>query len=130
MFSVKIRDHIMIAHSLAGKQFASAQNLHGVTYIIDVTFFAENLNKQNVVIDIGHAQKVLHTILEVINYRNLDELDQFKGEITTAEFLAKHIHDLVWLSLKHEFSGSIKVTLRESHIAWASYDGRHDGTAK
>jgi 6-pyruvoyltetrahydropterin/6-carboxytetrahydropterin synthase len=130
MFSIKIRDHIMIAHSLTGKQFASAQNLHGATYIIDVTFYTENLNKQNVVIDIGHARKVLHNILEPFNYQNLDELTQFKGEITTAEFLAKYIHDLVRQKLKTAFKGTIKVTLGESHIAWASYEGRHDETAK
>jgi 6-pyruvoyltetrahydropterin/6-carboxytetrahydropterin synthase len=130
MFSVKIRDHIMIAHSLTGKQFAAAQNLHGATYIIDVTFFTENLNKQNIVIDIGHAQDALHKILETINYQNLDELTQFKGEITTAEFLAKHIHDLIRQKLKTAFKGTIKVTLGESHVAWASYDGRHDETAE
>lgn len=123
MYSVKVRSHIMIAHSFKNEIFGPAQKLHGATYIVDVTFFSEKLNPQNIVIDIALAHEVLDRILKPLNYQNLDELQQFKGVLTTTEFLCKYIHDQVKSELQSVFSGKINVTLGESHVAWATYEG-------
>jgi len=123
MYYVKIRDHIMIAHSLKNKAFGPAQNKHGATYVVDVTFYSEKLNAVNVVIDIGLAHDVLKEVLAPINYADLDELHDFANQLTTTEFLAKYIHDRIKVSVRNEFSGSIEVVLGESHVAWAGYKG-------
>jgi 6-pyruvoyltetrahydropterin/6-carboxytetrahydropterin synthase len=123
MYSVKIRSHIMIAHSFPDPFFGPAQNLHGATYITDVTFFAKKLDTHNVVIDIGLAHKLLSETLAPLQYQNLDELPQFKGQLTTTEFLAKYVHDQLKEKVTDVFKGSILVTLGESHVAWASYQG-------
>ncbi len=123
MYSIKIRDHIMIAHSLQDKAFGPAQRLHGATYIVDVTFSSEKLNHLNIVIDIDRAHKILNDLLEPMRYRNLDEMEEFRGRLTTTEFLARHIHDNLMQKTTGEFNGRIGVTLGESHIAWASYSG-------
>ena len=123
MYSVRIRDHIMIAHSLGNDgYFGPAENLHGATYVVDVTFFSEVLNDHNIVIDIAMAQKLLEKILSHINYQNLDKLDVFKDQITTTEFMAKYIHNEMKSEIKSIFSGRIKVQLGESHVAWAAYE--------
>ena len=114
---------MMIAHSLPDAFFGPASKLHGATYVTDVTFFSKTLDKHNVVIDIGLAHKILSETLGPLQYQNLDELPQFKGKLTTTEFLAKYIHDELYEKMKSFFSGSITVTLGESHIAWASYEG-------
>ena len=113
----------MIAHSLDHPEFGPARNLHGATYIVDATFYAEKLNEMNVVLDIGLAHDALKAVLTPLNYRNLDELPPFKGLLTTTEFLAKYIHDEVKTKVKEAFDGKIKITLGESHEAWASYAG-------
>jgi 6-pyruvoyl-tetrahydropterin synthase len=113
----------MIAHSFNDALFGPAQKLHGATYIVDVTFFSSQLNKQNIVVDIARAHESLHEALQPLNYQNLDELPQFKGHLTTSEFIAKYIHDLMKQKMKPFFTGKIKVTLGESHVAWASYEG-------
>ena len=113
----------MIAHSLNDDMFGPAQGLHGATYIVDVTFYASNLSKQNIVVDIAYAHDVLHKTLQPLNYQNLDELPVFKGQLTTTEFLARYIHDQIRQRMKSQFRGKIQVTLGESHIAWASYKG-------
>lgn len=113
----------MIAHSLRHTFFGPAQNLHGATYITDVTFFAIDVDSHNVVIDIGLAHKLLSETLAPLQYQNLDEVPQFKGQLTTTEFLAKYIHDRLKEKVIHFFKGSILVTLGESHVAWASYQG-------
>lgn len=123
MYSVKIRGHMMIAHSLPDDFFGPAQNLHGATYVTDVTFFSKTLDDHNVVIDIGFAHQMLENTLLPLQYQNLDILTQFKGKLTTTEFLARYIHDELYEKVKHLFHGSISVTLGESHIAWASYAG-------
>jgi len=123
MFKVKIREHIMIAHSLKNKAFGPAQNKHGATYVVDVTFYSEELNSVNVVIDIGLAHQILKEVLAALNYKDLDEVREFKNQLTTTEFLAKHIHDRVKDEVKNEFAGSLEVVLGESHIAWAGYKG-------
>lgn len=112
----------MIAHSFAHPGFGPAQKMHGATYVVDVSFFAEALNEMAVVIDIALAHEVLKEVLTPLNYQNLDELPQFKGQLTTTEFLAKYIHDKVTEGVIEFFSGKIKVTLGESHVAWAAYE--------
>jgi 6-pyruvoyl-tetrahydropterin synthase len=122
MYSVKIRDHFMIAHSFANPDFGPAQSLHGATYVVDVTFYARYIEPNNTVIDIGLASDILNKVLERFRYKNLDELVEFKGQLTTSEFMARYIHDAVREEVSGHFSGRIGVTIGESHIAWASYD--------
>jgi 6-pyruvoyltetrahydropterin/6-carboxytetrahydropterin synthase len=122
MYSVTIRDHIMVAHSLGHSAFGKAAQLHGATYIVDVFFFSSSLNARNIVIDIGLASEILKGVLEKYRYQNLDELDEFKGRYTTTEFLAQHIHSLIKNKCRKVFRGKIRVTLGESHVAWASYE--------
>lgn len=93
MFTVEVRDHIMIAHSFRGDVFGPAQALHGATFVIDAAIMAKELDQHGIVVDIGRAHAVLKSVLAVLNYRNLDDLPQFAGRNTTTEFLTKHIHD-------------------------------------
>jgi 6-pyruvoyltetrahydropterin/6-carboxytetrahydropterin synthase len=122
MYSVKIRDHFMIAHSFDNPVFGPAQSLHGATYVADVTFSSHSIEPNNTVIDISLASDILHEVLEKLRYKNLDEMPEFKGKLTTTEFLAKYLHDAVKDRISDRFNGKICVTLGESHIAWASYD--------
>jgi len=124
MYTVKIRNSIMIAHSLPHPFFGPAQNMHGATYVVDIEFAAEALDEHNVVIDIGKAHEIAKDVLKPLSYQNLDELDIFKGKLTTTEFIAKHIHDEVKAKTAAFFTGFIKVTLGETHDAWASYSGK------
>ena len=123
MYSVKVRNSIMIAHSLPHPFFGPAQNMHGATYVVDVTFYSENLDAHNVVIDIGKAKDITKSVLDHLNYKNLDELPQFKGKLTTTEFVAKYIHDKIKEEVNAFFTGKISVCLGETHDAWASYSG-------
>ena len=122
MFSVTVRDHIMIAHSLPDPFFGPAAGLHGATYVVDAEFKSAKLNNKNVVIDIGFAHEVLKNVLGPLNYQNLDTEDQFAGHLTTTEFLAQHIHQQISTRIAGSFAGSLKITLGESHVAWASYE--------
>jgi len=122
MFRLSVRDHIMIAHSLKGEVFGPARNLHGATYIVDAEFARPALDADNIVIDIGLASRVLGEVLTGLTYKNLDDIAAFAGQATTTEFLARHIHGLVAGRIAPYFKGGLKVTLRESHIAWASYE--------
>ncbi len=121
MYSVTVRDHILIAHSLKSPVFGPAQNVHGATYVVDVEFFALNLNDNNIVIDIGEAQENLKKVLAELNYQNLDEHPHFKDILSTTEVIAKYIHDQMKKTFSGSFDGTIKVTLGESPSAWASY---------
>lgn len=123
MYSVTVRESVMIAHSLDDAVFGPAQNLHGATFVVDVEFLAATLDAHNTVLDIGRAREVTSKALAPIAYQNLDTLDAFKGALTTAEYLARHIHDAVRAELGTEFAGSLKVRLRETHDAWVSYQG-------
>jgi 6-pyruvoyltetrahydropterin/6-carboxytetrahydropterin synthase len=123
MYSVTVRDHILIAHSLKNALFGPAQNMHGATYVVDVEFFAENLNNESIVIDMGDAQEKLKEVLAELNYQNLDEHPYFKELLSTTEVIAKFIHDRIKDALSESFDGTIKVTLGESPSAWASYQG-------
>jgi 6-pyruvoyl-tetrahydropterin synthase len=129
MFSVTVRDHMMIAHSLRGDVFGPAQRLHGATYIVDVTFRRDALDPDNVVVDIGRAATELHAVLDELTYRNLDEEPALAGVITTTEALAQVIADRLAERVRSGALGDsardlngIAVTLRESHVAWATYE--------
>lgn len=130
MFAVEVRDHIMIAHSFQGEVFGPAQRLHGATFVVDAAFFSKDLDAAGLVVDIGRATSVLREVLEPLNYRNLDELPLFNGKNTTTEFLAKHLFDrLVERVAKGDLGrpakdvASLRVTISESHIARAWYEG-------
>ncbi|MDF9795647.1 6-pyruvoyltetrahydropterin/6-carboxytetrahydropterin synthase [Catalinimonas alkaloidigena] len=123
MYTVTIRDHMMIAHSLPSKAFGPAQNLHGATYVVDAEFKSAKLDENNIVIDIDIATKKLQKALEPLKYQNLDELPQFQGKLTTTEFLAKYVHEVISSEIRDSFKGSLKITLGESHVAWAAYEG-------
>jgi 6-pyruvoyl-tetrahydropterin synthase len=130
MYAVEVRDHIMIAHSLPGEFFGPAQGLHGATFVVDVAFYREKLGPNDVVVDIGRAHEVLKRVLGVVNYRNLDDLSQFKGKRTTTEALARYVFDCIADALKKNELGEeskgvskIRVTLHESHVARAWYEG-------
>lgn len=124
MYAVKVRDHIMIAHSLKNKAFGPAQNLHGATYIVDAEFQSETLDENNVVIDIDLATNLLQQVLIPLHFQNLDEVEIFKGKLTTTEFLAYFIHQEIAKATAGIFTGNLKITLGESHVASASYFGR------
>jgi len=129
MFSVTVRDHMMVAHSLRGEVFGPAQALHGATYIVDATFRRAALDADNVVVDIGRAAEELHAVVGGLSYRNLDDEAVFAGVNTTTEMLAQVVADRL---VERVLSGGlgegarglagIAVTLRESHLAWASYE--------
>ncbi len=131
MYSLTVRDHVMIAHSLTGDAFGPAQRLHGATYVVDASFFREELDPDGLVVDIGRASDGLKAQLESLNYRNLDAEPAFAGKNTTTEFLAREIFNRLAESIRRgelganvRGVGEIEVTLRESHIAWGSYKGR------
>jgi 6-pyruvoyl-tetrahydropterin synthase len=129
MFSVSVRDHMMIAHSFHGEVFGPAQRLHGATYIVDATFRRAALDADNIVVDIGRAAKELHAVVGELSYRNLDDEAAFAGINTSTEALAKVVADRLAERVRsgalgdaaRELAG-IMVTLRESHVAWASYE--------
>ena len=129
MFSVTIRDHMMIAHSLPGAVFGPAQRMHGATYVVDATFRRDDLDADNIVVDIGRATEELHAVLSTLSYRNLDDEPDFAGLTTTTEVLARVVADRLADSVHAGAFGEagrglagIAVTLHESHIAWATYE--------
>jgi 6-pyruvoyl-tetrahydropterin synthase len=122
MFSVTVRDHVMIAHSLRGETFGPAQNLHGATYVVDATFRRSELDDDGVVIDIGRATDELRSVLEELNYRNLDEEPSLAGVNTTTEELARVIADRLAARLGDLSLDALVVSLHESHVAAASYE--------
>jgi 6-pyruvoyl-tetrahydropterin synthase len=129
VFSVTVRDHLMIAHSFRGEVFGPAQRLHGATYVIDATFRRETLDDDNIVVDIGRATAELGSIVAELNYRNLDEEATFAGVNTSTEALAQVIADRLAERVQAGALGEaarqlvgIAVTLHESHVAWASYE--------
>lgn len=118
-YFVKIRESIMIAHSLPKPYFGPAQNMHGATYTVDVSFISKELNEYKVVIDIGEAHRITKEVLSALNYQNLDELPQFDKQLTTTEHVSSYIQKEIKNSSKEIFTGKINVTLGESHNAWA-----------
>ncbi|ATW49654.1 6-pyruvoyl trahydropterin synthase family protein [Streptomyces peucetius] len=129
MFSVTVREHLMIAHSFRGEVFGPAQRLHGATFLVDATFRRPELDADNIVVDIGLAAKELGEVVGEFNYRNLDDESEFAGVNTSTEFLAKVIADRLADRVHAGALGEgarglagLTVTLHESHIAWASYE--------
>lgn len=136
MYAVNVRDHFMIAHSFRGEVFGPAQRMHGATYVVDLELRREALDVDGIVVDIGLATQVLHDELAALNFRNLDEMPQFAGRNTTTEFLAREIFDRIAARIAagalgpHALPGPhsaglarMRVTLNESHVAWAAYEG-------
>ena len=131
MYSVTVRDHMMIAHSFKGAVFGPAQQLHGATYVVDVEFRRSELDPDSIVVDIGRATDVLKQQLAQLNFRNLDEVPEFAGRNTTTEFLAHHLYQRIVAAVHKGELGdnargitSIRVTLHESHVASGAYEGR------
>ena len=129
MFSVTVRDHMMIAHSFRGAVFGPAQRLHGATYVVDATFRRAALDADNIVVDMGRAAEQLHAVVGELGYRNLDDEIAFAGMNTSTEALAQVIADRLAERVREGALGeaargieTLLVTLHESHIAWASYE--------
>jgi 6-pyruvoyl-tetrahydropterin synthase len=130
MFRLTVRDHIMIAHSFKGEVFGPAQRLHGATFVVDLELWRKALDDDGIVCDIGLLSELLGATLAPLRYRNLDEIEQFRGQNTTTEVLARHICETVAREIEKGALGAeagkamagVKVTLGESHVAWASYE--------
>ena len=130
MYAVEVRDRIMIAHSLPDPFFGPAQHMHGATFVIDVAFFRERLGDKNVVVDIGAALDVLASTLKPLKYQNLDSLPLFEGQLTTTEFLCRHVFDAIAKAARSGALGpdglalsKIRVTLHETDLARAFFEG-------
>ena len=130
MYALTVRDHIMIAHSFKGEVFGPAQRLHGATYLIDACFKRSELDADALVVDIGLASETLRSVLAGLNFRNLDDEPAFAGKNTTTEFMARVVFERMAAAIKDGRLGEggrglehLQVTLHESHIAWASYEG-------
>jgi 6-pyruvoyl-tetrahydropterin synthase len=129
LFSITVRDHVMIAHSFTGEVFGPAQRLHGATYVVDATFRRPDLDADNIVVDIGLATQQLGAVLAALNYRNLDDEPDFAGTNTSTVFLARVIADRLADAVHGGALGEgargltgLTVSLHESHVAWASYE--------
>jgi 6-pyruvoyl-tetrahydropterin synthase len=129
MFTVTVRDHMMVAHSFRGDTFGPAQRLHGATFVVDASFRGPALDSDGVVIDIALATEALHEVLSELNYRNLDEVEALAGTNTTTEVLARYVADALADRIAAGRLGEsaravtgLVVTLHESHVAWASYE--------
>ena len=129
MYTICVRDHMMIAHSFAGEVFGPAQRLHGATYVVDVEFRRPDLDENGIVVDIGLAGSALQAVLAVLNYRNLDDQSEFSGRNTTTEFLARVVFERLLQAIRAGALGpsagaitAMRVTLHESHVAWAAYE--------
>ncbi len=129
MYTVCVRDHFMIAHSFNGDVFGVAQKLHGATYVVDLELRRSRLDKDGVVVDIGRASEALRGVVSKLNFRNLDEEPAFQGNNTTTEFLARVIFDRMATEIRDgklgaaiEELASMRVTLHESHVAWAAFE--------
>lgn len=129
MFSVTVRDHMMIAHSLRGEAFGPAQRLHGATYVVDATFRRVDLDADGIVVDIARATEALHAVLSDLNLRNLDDDPSLRGVNTTTEALTRLVADRIADRIAAGELGTtagglagLTVTLHESHVAWASYE--------
>ena len=129
MFTVEVRDHIMIAHSFRGAVFGPAQAMHGATFVVDAAFIADTLDQNGIVVDIGRALDTLKEVLKPLNYKNLDDVPEFKGINTTTEFLTKYIFDRIAHHAREGDLGrdgrqlnALRITISESHVARATYE--------
>jgi 6-pyruvoyltetrahydropterin/6-carboxytetrahydropterin synthase len=123
VFRVAVKDHVMVAHSLRGAVFGPAQRMHGATYEVITEYSSPQLDPNGIVVDIGLALQVLSEVLQPLRFQNLDELPQFVGANTTTEFLAHWLHGRVATAMSGRFRGGLRVTLEESRVAWASFEG-------
>jgi 6-pyruvoyl-tetrahydropterin synthase len=128
VYSVTVRDHMMVAHSLTGEVFGPAQRLHGATYVVDATFRGDRLSDDGILLDIGRASEELRAAVAGLTHRNLDDEPAFEGINTTTEVLARHVADRLAERVRSGAFGptgslvSVGVTLHESHVAWAGYE--------
>ena len=129
MYTLTVREHFMIAHSFTGEVFGPARRLHGATYIVDASFLRPELDDDDLVVDIGLAGQVLKEILAEFNLRNLDDIEAFRGHNTTTEFMAGIVHARLAEAIDQGRLGPgasgltrLKVSMKESHLAWASYE--------
>ena len=128
MFSVTVRDHMLVAHSLRGEVFGPAQALHGATYVVDATFRGESLDDDGILVDIARAADELRAVMAGLTHRNLDDVPELAGRNTTTEVLAQHVADRLAERVHEGAFGAnprvtgVAVTLHESHVAWASYE--------
>jgi 6-pyruvoyl-tetrahydropterin synthase len=136
MYTLCVRDHLMIAHSFSGAVFGPAQKLHGATYVVDVEFGRRGLDADGLVVDIGRATETLRRLLTPLNYTNLDDEPAFKGRNTTTEFLARELFDRMIAAIHRGELGAagrgietVRVVLHESHVAWAAFEGRVNDAA-
>lgn len=134
MYSVCVRGHVMIAHSFKGELFGPAQRLHGATYVVDAEFRAPELGSEGVVVDIGRASQALSAILDELNFRNLDDDPAFRNQNTTTEFLSRAVFERMAARITagelgpgSERLSALRITLHESHVAWAAYEGALSG---
>ena len=134
MYSLNVREHFMIAHSFKGEVFGPAQGLHGATYLVDMEMRRPELDADGLVVDIGLASQSLAAVLSDLNFKNLDDVPEFSGKNTTTEFLAAVIFERIAAKIKTGDLGdaamgltALKVTLHESHVAWAAYEGELTG---
>jgi 6-pyruvoyltetrahydropterin/6-carboxytetrahydropterin synthase len=129
MYTVSVRDQMMVAHSFKGEVFGPAQRLHGATFVVDVEFRRRDLDADGIVVDIGRATEILHAIVGDLTFRNLDDEPAFTGHNTTTEFLARVVFDRMAAAIRRRDLGagataidSLRVTLHESPVAWAAYE--------
>ncbi len=122
MYSLTFRDYWKCAHSLKGDIFGPAQLVHVITFEVDVTYLTEALDEYNLIVDFGAAQRSLQEVLAPMEFKNLDELPQFAGVNTTTEYLCRHLHEEISRRVAGRFTGTLRVTLRESPVAWATYE--------
>ncbi len=122
MYSLTFRDYWKCAHSLKGDIFGPAQLVHVITFEVDVTYLTETLDEYSLIVDFGAAQQSLQSVLAPMEFKNLDDLPEFAGVNTTTEYLCRYLHEKIAERLAGKFSGVLRVTLRESPVAWAAYE--------
>jgi 6-pyruvoyl-tetrahydropterin synthase len=122
MYTLTIRDYLKCAHSLRGEIFGPAQLMHVITYEVEVTFTTQALDEYGLIVDFASAQCALHDALALLNFKNLDEVPQLNGKNTTTEFLCRWLHEQMAAKVRGAFRGGMRVTLRESPVAWTSYE--------
>ena len=127
MYSLTFRDYWKCAHSLKGDIFGPAQLVHVITFEVDVTYLTEALDEYNLIVDFGAAQQSLQSVLAPMEFKNLDDLPEFAGVNTTTEFLCEYLHRKIAEGIAGRFSGVLRVTLRESPVAWATYEASVGG---
>jgi 6-pyruvoyl-tetrahydropterin synthase len=122
MYSLTFRDYWKCAHSLNGEIFGPAQIMHVITFEVDITYLTDVLDEYNLIVDFGAAQSTLQDVLRPMEFKNLDELPEFQGINTTTEYLCKYLHEKICAAMVSHFEGTLRVTLRESAVAWATYE--------